>query len=125
MNEENLIPFNQRTESEQREIARKGGVASGKARREYSSLKKAAKAYLKENGNAAMGMIEALAEKALDGDVKALTAYLDLIGETAAREELKLKADIAKSQRKQISDNTRTSKLYDILSEETEDGSDN
>ena len=30
----NLIPFNERTESEQREIARQGGIASGKARRE-------------------------------------------------------------------------------------------
>lgn len=31
-NEENLIPFNKRTESEQRAIARKGGIASGKER---------------------------------------------------------------------------------------------
>ena len=30
----NLIPFNERTEEEQREIARQGGIASGKARRE-------------------------------------------------------------------------------------------
>ena len=34
MNEKNLIPFDERTESEQREIARMGGIASGKARRE-------------------------------------------------------------------------------------------
>ena len=34
MNEKNLIPFDERTESEQREIARQGGIASGKARRE-------------------------------------------------------------------------------------------
>ena len=32
-NEKNLIPFNERTESEQREIAQKGGIASGKSRR--------------------------------------------------------------------------------------------
>lgn len=32
-NEENLIPFNERTKSEQREIAQKGGIASGKSRR--------------------------------------------------------------------------------------------
>lgn len=31
-NEKNLIPFSERTESEQREIRRKGGKASGKAR---------------------------------------------------------------------------------------------
>lgn len=38
--EENLIPFNERTESEQREIARKGGKASGEARRRKANLKK-------------------------------------------------------------------------------------
>ncbi len=31
-NEQNLIPFSERTENEQREIRRKGGKASGKAR---------------------------------------------------------------------------------------------
>ena len=33
MNEQNLIPFNQRAESEQRAIRSAGGVASGRARR--------------------------------------------------------------------------------------------
>ena len=33
-NEQNLVPFNKRTEAEQKEITRKGGIASGKARRE-------------------------------------------------------------------------------------------
>jgi hypothetical protein len=32
MNEDNLIPTNQRSESERREMARKGGVASGRSR---------------------------------------------------------------------------------------------
>ena len=32
MNEQNLIPLNKRTKSEQREIAQKGGIASGQAR---------------------------------------------------------------------------------------------
>ena len=32
----NLIPLNQRTKEEQREIQRKGGIASGKARRAQS-----------------------------------------------------------------------------------------
>lgn len=33
-NEQNLVPFGERTESERREIARKAGVESGKSRRE-------------------------------------------------------------------------------------------
>lgn len=40
-NEENLIPTNKRTKSEAREMASKGGIASGKARRKKANLKKA------------------------------------------------------------------------------------
>ena len=45
-NEENLIPFSERTESEQRQIAQKGGIASGAARRRKRSMKEAADYYL-------------------------------------------------------------------------------
>ena len=37
---ENLIPVTERTKKEAREISRKGGIASGKARREKADLKK-------------------------------------------------------------------------------------
>jgi len=40
-NEQNLKPANKRTKSEHREIAKKGGVASGVARRKKANLKKA------------------------------------------------------------------------------------
>ncbi len=40
-NEENLIPFDERSESEARENGKKGGIASGKARRKKANLKKA------------------------------------------------------------------------------------
>lgn len=36
----NLIPQNERTKDEQREIARMGGIASGKARREKKTIQK-------------------------------------------------------------------------------------
>ena len=42
-NEENLKPFNNRTESEQREIAQKGGIASGQSRRKKKTLSELAK----------------------------------------------------------------------------------
>ena len=38
-NEQNLIPLNERTKSEQRKIAIQGGIASGVARREKKTLK--------------------------------------------------------------------------------------
>ena len=45
-NEENLVPFNERTEKEQREIQRKGGIASGKTRRKKANMKKTLEALL-------------------------------------------------------------------------------
>ena len=39
-NTDNLIPLNKRTKEEQREIARMGGIASGKARREKKTIQK-------------------------------------------------------------------------------------
>lgn len=39
-NEKNLIPFDERTKTEQREIARQGGIASGVARREKKTIQK-------------------------------------------------------------------------------------
>ena len=38
-NEKNLIPWNKRTESEQREYARKGGQKSGEVRRQRKAMK--------------------------------------------------------------------------------------
>ena len=45
-NEENLIPNSERTPEERREIAQKGGIASGAARRRKRSLREAADLYL-------------------------------------------------------------------------------
>lgn len=42
-NEQNLIPFSERTESEQREICSKGGIKSGEVRREKKTFKELAK----------------------------------------------------------------------------------
>ena len=49
-NEENLIPMSERTESEVRELARKGGIESGKVRKQNADLKKR----LKEIANMAL-----------------------------------------------------------------------
>ena len=45
-NEKNLIPFSKRSESEARENGKKGGRASGKARREKADLRKMAQTIL-------------------------------------------------------------------------------
>lgn len=45
-NEKNLIPFGERTESEQRAIQSAGGIASGKARRERKKMREQAEMLL-------------------------------------------------------------------------------
>lgn len=47
--EENLIPQSERTKDEQREIARQGGIASGKARREKKIIEEAILRRMKAN----------------------------------------------------------------------------
>lgn len=118
-NAENLIPFDERTESEQREIARKGGIASGASRRAYRSLKQAAKAFFRENDDAAMQLIQALYEEARNGNVKALEKLEDLNGETVQREELAMKKKQATAQSKP--DNGKTAELIAGMQEAADD----
>lgn len=88
MNEENLIPFSERSKSEAREKGKKGGRASGAARRRRRTLKDGLKALLVEkdlNGKTVQENIElALIDAAMKGDVKAFLAIRDTIGEKPA-----------------------------------------
>lgn len=89
MSDENLIPFNERTEKEQREIARQGGIASGEARRAKKELRLALEALLeKEYDNNKGGKVsgaELLAykqfDKALKGDTRAFEVVRDTAGQ--------------------------------------------
>ena len=80
MNEENLIPMNERSESEVRELARKGGIASGEARRRKKTLKEELIALLETNDNNNKISL-AILQKALNGDIQAFTTIRDTIGE--------------------------------------------
>ena len=65
----NLIPQNKRTKEEQREIARMGGIASGKARREKQKTQQIL-ADIVSIKNKDLAMFQKLAAKlGLDGDV--------------------------------------------------------
>lgn len=77
-NAENLKPQSERTKSEQREIARAGGIASGKARREKKWFREAIEKQIGENIDKA---IEAVWFKAQRGDVQAMQFLRDTIGE--------------------------------------------
>lgn len=95
----NLIPMNKRTKEEQREIAKKGGIASGKVRRRKRTMKEAAQLILngkppeqfnalleeygieeKDSTNLMLVMIKA-AQMAANGNLKAAEFLRDTIGE--------------------------------------------
>lgn len=85
LNEENLIPFNQMTEEQQREIARKGGIASAEARKRRKTLKEELIALLEMNDNNNKISL-AILQKALNGDIQAFTTIRDTIGEKPKEE---------------------------------------
>lgn len=93
-NDDNLVPFDQRAESEQREIARQGGIARGQQRREQKTMREWAKIFgaipvkVKaqdgtEVDSTTLGSIVAVQmQKATKGDTKAAKFVSDLLGET-------------------------------------------
>lgn len=99
-NEQNLIPMDQRSQSEARELGREGGRASGESRRRKKSLREAAELYLSlpvadkrawnklardgvdpEDVDNQMAIIAGLTIKAVKGDAKAARVLFDLLGE--------------------------------------------
>ena len=76
----NLKPQNKRTKEEQREIAIKGGKASGKSRGARKTLREELLAML-EDGDTQEKVSIALIKKAMKGDTKAFEVLRDTIGE--------------------------------------------
>ena len=85
----NLIPFNERTETEQREIAQKGGQASGEARRAKKSLREAMQilmdADLTGKDGKTMTGTEAMAAKAFQAALKGDWKAWELVRDTAGQ----------------------------------------
>lgn len=77
---ENLKPFNQLTEEEQRELARKGGIASGEARAKRKTLREELLLLLAQ-GDTQEKISLALLQKAMNGDTKAFEVLRDTVGE--------------------------------------------
>lgn len=85
MNDENLIPFNQLTQSEQRKIASAGGKASGEARRRRKTLKEELLLIL-EDEQIQQSVAAALIKEAIEGNASksvrgAFETIRDTIGE--------------------------------------------
>lgn len=93
-NEKNLKPQNTRTKSEQRKIAQKGGIASGKARlakktaREYAIA--ALEATTKDNEGKLITLKDVMIQKVIakaikEGDLNAVKYIVELIGESPSQ----------------------------------------
>ena len=104
MAKEDLIPLNKRTKEEQKEITRKGGIASGEARRRKRSLREAMETMLAlelsekeindlaKKGYDAQTQLDALTAAALmsakRGNSQAFANVMRLLGEETLNIEL-------------------------------------
>lgn len=96
MNNENLIPNSERSPSELREQARKGGIASGEARRRKRDLRQVVQMVLDEKVKTTAGeevekrvaMVRVQVKQAIEGDVKSARLVADWSGEAPTRQEL-------------------------------------
>nr|DAK58189.1 MAG TPA: hypothetical protein [Caudoviricetes sp.] len=111
-NEENLIPLNKRTKSEQREIQRKGGIASGKVRKERADFKKKIdevlsmevfnpqlKEMLEEKGLSATNQSAVavkLLQQALKGNMRAIELLAKMNGNEGTKDTLDKKEQKAR-----------------------------
>lgn len=102
MNDKNLIPFTERTEKEQREIARKGGVASGKSRRKRKAMRDTLEIILSQpvsennsrilmefgiaDGDNSSLLLVKMFQQALKGDIRAFDRIVQLLDEGGEKE---------------------------------------
>lgn len=136
MNEKNLIRPEDLTPSERREIAQKGGKASGEARRRKKDMKQKMKALLElpaaandreqlealgispDDMDNEMVLVMSMFLSAAQGDTKAFDRVIQILGKDIAHEELALKKRELKLKEKASSegDSAALFKLDEVLS---------
>ena len=92
----NLVPIKERTSEELREMTRKGGVASGIARRKYKLARELALELSEQELKTASGgkvtkmqaAVDAMFHAAVKGDVAAMNVILKMRGEDVQRVEI-------------------------------------
>ena len=109
---DNLIPFNERTEEEQREIARQGGKASGEARRKRKAMREQAEMFLsmglkdeklksqlsalgidEDTQDYQIAMIVAMVNSAIKGNVNAFNSIREIVGERVVEVNMNTNVD--------------------------------
>ena len=124
---ENLIPVTERTKEEAREISRKGGIASGRVRREKADLKKKVnqilemdvfstqlKEALEEKGLNATNqtaIATVLLQKALKGDMRAIELLAKMNGNEGTKDALDKKEQKERIKAQQLENKKREQAL--------------
>ncbi len=104
VNDENLIPMTDRSSSEAREMGRKGGIASGKVRRQQADLRRAFQTLLRSEVNNEqmkqlliqlgydptneMALALVVLQKALNGDMKAFSQIQQILNQNAPTDKV-------------------------------------
>ena len=132
-NEKNLVPFDERSKKEARELGQKGGIASGAARRRKKSLKQKMQLLLSlpaadndqtelanmgvepDDMDNEMVLVKALFLAAAEGDTRAFDRIQDVLGRSVAREELALKKQEAKRRAASGEDTQAMKKAVELL----------
>ena len=86
---ENLIPMNQRSKEEARELGQKGGIASGETRREKATMRKTLEMMLASKNNegmlynddVALGLIANAIDRTKGGNPEAYKTIAKMLGE--------------------------------------------
>lgn len=131
---ENLIPVTERTKEEAKEISRKGGIASGKARREKADLKKKVnqilemdvfspqlKEMLEEKGLSATNqtaIVTVLLQKALKGDMRAIELLAKMNGNEGTKDNLDKKEQKERVKAMQLENKKREQALEGNIASE-------
>lgn len=139
MNEHNLIPFTERSESEARKLGSKGGKKSGETRRRKKTMKQQLEMLLAlpacdndkaeldalgidaEEADNSMVILKGLFLKAASGDVSAVKEIRNILGKDTASAELELKKKELKLKERAREPSTEAiNKLDEILKETRE-----
>lgn len=128
MAKEDLIPMNKRTKEEQKEIARKGGKASGKSRRKKKAMKEIVLAFGKEDAPPQviakliqLGMLEKGEECSMDEALILAQYGKALGGNTRAAEFVRNTGGQKPIDKVEIDDLSKeTSKLDELLKQRRE-----
>lgn len=130
-NEQNLIPWNKRTEKEQREYAKKGGKKSGEVRRQRKAMKEQMEMLLSmplkvtdRNGNKLADMIETLGidKDIIDNQMAMIVALWQTAMNSKSNQQIQAVQEIRKivQDEQTVSDDDRVQIINDLPQNEEE-----